>query len=122
MNNINGFFKKLKSEVTAIIGIVTIGWIVTTAINANKGIDTFKASIDNAEILAKGKQRFIVCNIDKKGKYNHTLLCDEVRKDDEKQTITAHCVETGEYYIFAYPCIVKDVTFTTDYIEYTRTH
>lgn len=67
------------------------------------------------------KPRFIVLAYSNKGKITHNILCDEVRDDQEHKQVVCRCADTGELYIFPYPVMVKDVTYTADYINYNKT-
>lgn len=73
------------------------------------------------ESNAAHKPRFIVLAYSQKGKITHDILCDEVREDQVHKQVVCRCADTGELYIFPYPVMVKDVTYTADFINYNKT-
>ena len=66
------------------------------------------------------KPRFVVLAYSPKGKITHDLLCDEVREDKEHGQVVCRCANSGDLYIFQYPVMIKDVTYTADFIEYNK--
>lgn len=65
------------------------------------------------------KSMYIVLNYEN-GRVAHDIIASSVRDDKERRQVVCECAETGEVYIFSYPVSITDVTYTKDYIEWSK--
>ena len=63
---------------------------------------------------------YFVVDYKPNGAVRHQILCDSVRKDEDKKEVVVREWQTGEYYIFAYPVSITDVTYAKEYIKFTN--
>lgn len=104
-----------------IIIIVVLAYLGWCAYLEHKTADS-KVHITNSKITiekSEDSSRYIVLNYEN-GKVTNDILASRVRDDKENKKVVCECAETGDIYIFAYPVSITDVTYTKDYIKWSK--
>ena len=103
-----------------IIGII-LGFCVSSEYRLHKKLNEHIKACEKVELSGEKKELYFVVAYNSDGSISNHILADEVNQNSDKHEVVVREWQTGETYIFSYPCSVNNVTFAQDYIKFTNT-